>query len=91
MLNESKFSMSWVRCAFVVRPNFFETAIETLESFQKSLYNYFQFFFQSVTCISLENNVSTARTLRVTDCTCTFYLEICKIPRLFRDYYRDFF
>ena len=74
MLNESKFSMSWVRCAFVVRPNFFETAFETFYETKS---------FQSVTCISLENNVSTARTLRVIECTLTFYLEICDLPRPF--------
>ena len=73
MLNESKFSLPWVRCALVVRPNFFETAIETLYETKS---------FQSVAAISLENNVSPARTLRVIDCTLTFYLEVCEIPRV---------
>ena len=62
MLNESKFSMPWVRCAFgnvsrpILRTNFFESAIEILYE-RKS--------FQSVTCISLGKDISTARTLRV--------------------------
>ena len=72
--------MPWVRYAFgnvlipILRPNFSHTAIETLYETKS---------FQSVTCISLENDISTARTLRVIDCTLTFYLEICEIPRLF--------
>ena len=72
--------MPWVRYAFgnvlipILRPNFSDTAIETLYETKS---------FQSVAAISLENNVSTARTLRVIDCTLTFYLEICEIPRLF--------
>ena len=72
--------MPLVRCAFgnisrpILRPNYFETAIETLYEAKS---------FQSVTCISLENNVSTAGALRVIDCTLTFYFEICEIPRLF--------
>ena len=80
--------MPWVRCAFgnvsrpILRPNCFETAIETLYETKS---------FQIVTFISLENDISTARTLRVIDCTLTFYLEICEIPRLFWDHYRDFF
>ena len=41
----------------ILRPNFVETAIETLYETKS---------FQSVTCISLENNVCTARTIRVT-------------------------
>ena len=79
-LNESKFSMPWVRCAFgnvsrpILRPNFFESAIEILYE-RKS--------FQSVTCISLEDDILTATTLRVINCTLTFYLEICEIPKLF--------
>ena len=40
--------------------------------------------------ISLKKQ-STDRTLRVIDRTLTFYLEICEIPRLFWDHYRDFF
>ena len=72
--------MPWIRCAFgnvsrpILRPNCFETAIETLYETKS---------FQIVTFISLENDISTARTLRVIDCTLTFYLEICEIPRLF--------
>ena len=54
--------------------HFFETAIETLYETKS---------YQSVTCISLENDISTVRTLRVIDCTLSFYLEICEIPRLF--------
>ena len=75
-----KVSMPWVRCAFgnvsrpILRPILFKTAIETLHETKS---------FQSVTCISLENNVSTARTLKLIDCTLTFYLEICELPRLF--------
>ena len=38
----------------------------------------------SITCISLENDISTARALRVTDFTLTFYLEIGEIIRLFQ-------
>ena len=61
--------------------NFFKTAIETLCDTKS---------FQSVNCISLENDISisTARTLRVIDCTLTFYQEI---PRFFWDHYKDFF
>ena len=72
--------MPWVRCAFgnvsrpILRPNCFETAIETL---------YETKYFQSITCISLENDISTARTLREIDWTLTFYLEKCEILRLF--------
>ena len=36
--------------------------------------------------ISLENDISTARTLWVIDFTLTFYLEICEIPRFIWDY-----
>ena len=74
--------MPWVRYAFgnvlipILRPNFSDTAIETLYETKS---------FQSVTCISLENDISTARSLRVIDRTFTFYLEICEIPRLFLD------
>ena len=50
---------------------FFKTAIETLCETKS---------FQSVTCISLEKDISTARTLRVIDCTLTFYVK-----------YQDFF
>ena len=52
----------------------FETGIETPYETKS---------FKSKTCISLENNISIARTLRVIDFTLTFYLEICEIPRLF--------
>ena len=58
----------------ILRPIIFKTAIETLCETKS---------FQSVTCISLENDISTARTLRIIDCTLTFYLEICELPRLF--------
>ena len=72
--------MPWVRYAFgnvlipILRPNFSDTAIETLYETKS---------FQSVTCISLENDTSTAITLRVIDCSLTFYLELCEIARLF--------
>ena len=80
LLSKPKFSMPWVRYAFgnvsrpILRTNFVETTIETL---------YETKYFQSVTCISLENGISTARTLKVLDCTLTFHLEICEMPRLF--------
>ena len=85
VLNESKFSMPWVRCACLwqcINTNpetkFFETAIETLYETKS---------FQSVTSIS----ISTAGTVKEKDCTLTFYLELFEIPRLFRDHCRDFF
>ena len=86
--------MPWIRCAFsnvsrpILRANLFENDIETLYETKS---------FQSITCFSLENVISTAKTLRVIDFTLTFYLEICEIPTLFfldqnfRDQYRDFF
>ena len=59
MLNESKFSLPWVRCALVVRPNFFETAIETLYETKS---------FQSVTCVSYTNLLwPELRTPKVTE------------------------
>ena len=70
--------MPWVLCAFgnvsrpILRPNILKTAIETLYETKS---------FKSKTCISLENNISIARTLRVIDFTLTFYREICEIPR----------
>ena len=70
--------MPWFHCSFrnvsrpILRQNIFETTIETLYETKS---------FQSVSCVSLENNVSTAITLRVIDCTLTFHLEICEIPR----------
>ena len=50
----------------------------------------------SIICISSENDISAAETLRVTDFKLTFYLEICEIQRLFWDQifryqYWDFF
>ena len=72
--------MPWIRCAFsnvsrpILRANLFENDIETLYETKS---------FQSITCFSLENVISTAKTLRVIDFTLTFYLEICEIPRLF--------
>ena len=58
----------------ILRPIIFKTAIETLCETKS---------FQSVTCISLENDISTAKTLRKIDCPLTFYLEICETPILF--------
>ena len=72
--------MPWIRCAYsnvsrpILRANLFENDIETLYETKS---------FQSITCFSLENVISTAKTLRVIDFTLTFYLEICQIPRLF--------
>ena len=76
MLNESKFSMPFVHCAFgkVSRPIFLRVLFK---HFMKK--NRFKVLFVPL----LENNVSTARTLRVIGCTLTFYFEICEIPRLF--------
>ena len=65
VLNELKFSKPWVRCAFgslsrpILRPNFFETAIETLYETKS---------FQSVTCVSYTNLLwPELRTPKVTE------------------------
>ena len=84
-LNESKFSMHWVHCAF---GNTLIHKDQSWDQFFRLLLKHFmrQNLFKVLdTCISLENDISTARFLRVKDFTLTFYLEISEIPRLFWD------
>ena len=74
VLNESKFSMPWPLCLWqCIKTNretkIFETGIETLYETKS---------FKSITCISLENDISIARTLKVIYFTLTFYVEICE-------------
>ena len=74
VLNASKFSMPWPLCFWqCIKTNHetktFETGIETPYETKS---------FKSKTCISLENNISIARTLRVINFTFAFNLEICE-------------
>ena len=97
VLNESKFSMPWPLCLRqCIKTNrvtkIFETGIETLYETKS---------FKSITCISLENDISIARFFL----TPKFLRPIPRLfsrpkfsrPRLFfetkyfRDQYRDFF
>ena len=99
VLNESKFSMPWVRCAFdnaswpILWPFFLE--------FTETLYETKSF--QSITCISLENDISIARTffgtkILETDTKTFFKTKIFETDtetffetKYFWDRYRDFF